>query len=117
MKKNHLITFSILIIFSIFSFYIGYISNSSPQPMFDLNDSTAQYEITKKTNNDSYTYFIQKINNNTQNQTSDFKGDAIKINGACQNLDEFLDQPVNVEGVFSTQTGEHTYFITNVKRN
>lgn len=101
LSKLVVLSFLFMLIFTL-GFFIGRISIDLPSPIFTI-DSGEQYQISKLGEN----FWISNVGG-LQNS------DAMKISGSCQDLTEFIDKPVQVDAIFTTRTGEHTYFITGV---
>lgn len=103
-----------LIVFLFFTFLIVIKVEPSPMPMFTLEQAEITYQIKKS----GEVYWLQKIGANDlgTSSKSGFNGSAVKIRGANFALDDYLEQDVFVTGIFSTETGEHTYYLNSIKK-
>lgn len=79
-------------------------------PMFSLNEKSASYMIRKSGNQ----YWIELTKENYFSADVPFRGYAIRISGSDTNLDPYLNKPIKAKGFFTTRTGEHSYYITDI---
>ncbi len=115
MKKISLLVFlatgELFIILFLLSIFFNNLPSSSP--LVSLADPQSTYRLSKHGDN----YFLEQINRQEAHripQESDFIGNAVKVSGSCNDLDPFLDQPVQVDGFFTTKTGEHSFFLSEI---
>lgn len=79
-------------------------------PIFSLNEKNASYAIRKSGNQ----YWIELTKENYSYPDVPFHGDAIRISGSDVNLELYVDKPIKPYGYFTTRTGEHSYYITDI---